>query len=113
MEKNNTTKIAQPQPGTPATGAVDGGIVTDVSAGRPVPLVTKEPISPVEEEIDKPSLKRVRNEGEPSKHSAHKRVRKESDEHPPTKEGSREHPIVVKEAEIKELVEKIEGCKKP
>lgn len=31
MEKNNTTKIAQPQPGTPATGAVDGVIVTDVN----------------------------------------------------------------------------------
>lgn len=115
MEKNNATKRAQPQPGTPATGAVDGGIVTDVSAGRPVPLVTKEPISPVEEESDKPSLKRDRKEPSSDGHPASKRVRKEpsSDGHSPTKEVSSEQPIAVKEAEIKKLAEKIEGCKKP
>lgn len=115
MEKNNATKKAQPQPGTPATGAVDGGITTAMDAECPVPLVTKDPISPVEEEINEPSLKRDRKEPSSDGHPASKRVRKEpsSDGHSPTKETSIKHPIVVKEVEIKELAEKIEGCKKP
>jgi len=119
MEKNNTTERAQPQPaqpqnGTPATGAVDGEIATTMDVGRPIPLVTKDPISPVEEEIDEPSLKRA-NEPSSDGHSASKRVRKEpsSDGHPPTKEVPREQSIAVKEAEIRKLAEKIEGCKKP
>ena len=77
MDKNNTTKRTQPQPGTPATDVVEGGLSTAMAAERPIALVTKEPVPTVDkideiDEIDETnetnesSLKRVRKEGEPS-----------------------------------------------
>ena len=99
MDKNNTTKRTQPQPGTPATDVVEGGLSTAMAAERPIALVTKEPVPTVDkideiDEIDETnetnetnesSLKRVRKEGEPSSDessdgpSASKRVRKEGE----------------------------------
>ena len=93
MDKNNTTKRTQPQPGTPATDVVEGGLSTAMAAERPLALVTKEPVPTVDEideideidETNESSLKRVRKEGEPSSDessdgpSASKRVRKEGE----------------------------------
>jgi hypothetical protein len=111
MDNDNTTKRTQPQPGTPAMGVVQGVQATDVDAGGPIPLKTKEAIPSTEEisffledikeeEIKEPSLKRVRKEGGALSggHSAFKRIRKEGE---PSSDNAPSAEKIAAKAELK------------